>query len=133
MRGENQSTYLSPLNPIFRSIKDYVSSLSNKVKVILGYSWQLGYKTYTYSEGNEISIFLVTPENIQISSRIELRKYCDLMQIDQKKIGFLKFHVWQTNSKTGYNNCFIVEIADTPMQRALEGLKAKKWLLNQLQ
>ena len=132
MGGINEQINLIPLNTIFKSNLEYIESLRNKIKVVLGTDWGIYQNTCTYREGTQISLILVTPEKIQISSKIQLMKYCELRQIRKDKIGFLRFDVWQTNSKKSHN-CYSLEINQTPMRRALEGLRAKKWLLNQLQ
>ena len=126
---------LIPLNPIYKSSIAYIRTLEKRIKVILGKNWKIF--TYRYKKSTQFytSIFLVSPEGIELNSKIELIKYCELRNIERKKIQFIYFHFYDyfpKNSTTTSNNSFMVESIYTPMMRALRAIKAKKKIIKLL-
>ena len=100
-----------------------------KTKIVLGQKWEFfSQVSYQSEEGCQISLELVSPEGIRILSKIQLLKYCELKKIDKIKIKSFYFHFWESHSKLESNTCYIVKNINNPMHRAVEGLKAKKWL-----
>ena len=135
--------YLKPLNVIYKSKLDYLKVLDKQIKIVLGSEFKI--QSYVHEEFRsrtaKTCINLVTPEGIRIDSLITLTEYCKLKNIDENKIKFLTFELWnfKINQDSCYNShTFIAEKmkAWSPMARSLKRLSAKKFLsgkINQLE
>ena len=130
-----QAYSLIPLNPIYKSSIMYIRTLENRIQVVLGKNWKIFKYRYKKNTQFHTCIFLVSPEGIELNSKIELIKYCELRNIERKKIQFIHFHFYDyfpKNSTMTSNNSFMVEGIYTPMMRALRAIKAKKKIIKLL-
>ena len=131
MASNTKEQLLTPMNPVFESSFAYLHSLKNKIRLILGKKWQIHTKFQNKGTIFHIKIVLVCPEGLILSSRIELMKYCQIKGIDTKKIKHIHFQFLDeipNRSHAKSRKPYLVQTIDRPMQRALKGLKAKRWI-----
>ncbi len=91
---------------------DYLKVVEKQVKIVLGSEFKIHVHEEFRSNTAKTCIELVTPEDIRIDSMITLIEYCKLKDIDEKKIKFLTFQLWnfEINQDSVYNsNTFIAE------------------------
>ena len=131
MTSNTKEQLLTPINLIFESSFPYVHSLKNKIRVILDKNWQIHTKFLNKGTISNIKIVLVSPEGLILTSRIELIRYCQITGIDSKRVKNIHFQFLDeisNKSHTKSGKPYLVETIERPMQRALKGIKAKKWV-----